>query len=506
MLTADQIAKLPDLLASLKKRAEDPIACCDDAKTAVALAEDLLSEVNRLRARVHEVASEGDKRGARAESQLAKLRALMHEAGRRHGDEMESLGQDRGCHISGFGQATAAVIIGERDEALAEVERLRGELDAIKKNRLISAIFGHHPGAPRPFGLYRRQDETGVSGTGMVALGAEFPDGMVVLRWTSAFPTSVVFHERGIESVEAVHGHGGKTQVVWLSDELEPLADAEQTIERLAAQVREVLELCDDAQQVIGQRGFLAVDAIRAVFAAVDALDASTPIQDQADEDLVEPQFGYVSPADLASIAYLGGHFPNPDVSFELVDDEHPERICKRCGGPNVRAWCAPSPLWNQVMRGGDINNPDRFGGIVCPVCFAALAEEAGVAQRWRFYAQKVHVELATVTPSGRVWNEKTWLWEEPEDPAARSETSVEPCPAEPHRCPSCGELTVYQSFSGGREFYCKGCDNHGMYEAGEAPPRAQMLADGRVDELRAQMREEIVRRKAEPLPDTRES
>jgi hypothetical protein len=168
-------------------------------------------------------------------------------------------------------------LIKARDEALAEAERLRNE-------RILSVVFGHHKGAPRPFGLYRRQDETGVSGTGVVAVGVEFPDGMVVLRWTSAFPTSVVFHERGIESVEAIHGHGGKTQIVWLSDELEPLAQMEQERDLLAAQRDEVLELCNDAQQVIGQRGFLAVDAIRAVFAAVDALDVTTPGQDQADD------------------------------------------------------------------------------------------------------------------------------------------------------------------------------------------------------------------------------
>lgn len=102
-------------------------------------------------------------------------------------------------------------------------------------------------------------------------------------------------------------------------------------------------------------------------------------------------------------------------IATGIPADEHPERVCRRCGGPNVRAWCAPSPLWNQVMRGGDINAADRFDGIVCPVCFAALAEEAGIAERWMFYAERVKVELAKVTPSGRVWNEKTWLWEEPD-------------------------------------------------------------------------------------------
>ena len=70
--------------------------------------------------------------------------------------------------------------------------------------------------------LHRDADETGVSGTGVVAEGMHFvePD-IVVLRWTSANPTSVVFHERGLASVEAVHGHGGKTRIVWLDDLIE---------------------------------------------------------------------------------------------------------------------------------------------------------------------------------------------------------------------------------------------------------------------------------------------
>lgn len=90
----------------------------------------------------------------------------------------------------------------------------------------------------------------------------------------------------------------------------------------------------------------------------------------------------------------------------------HPEEICARCGGHNP-VWVAPSPLWNQVMRGGDINGREILGGVVCPSCFAVLAEEAGIATLWRFSAKVVHVELQIVTPSGRVWNDATWLWEE---------------------------------------------------------------------------------------------
>lgn len=69
----------------------------------------------------------------------------------------------------------------------------------------------------RRFELHRDTDVTGVSGEGVVAEGLHFvePD-VIVLRWTSQWPTSVVWHERGLASVEAVHGHGGATRIVWL--------------------------------------------------------------------------------------------------------------------------------------------------------------------------------------------------------------------------------------------------------------------------------------------------
>jgi hypothetical protein len=71
-------------------------------------------------------------------------------------------------------------------------------------------------GYPRRFILIRDEDVTGVSGTGVVAEGVEFSDGTVALRWRSEWPTSVVFHDQGIQSVEKVHGHGGRTRLGWL--------------------------------------------------------------------------------------------------------------------------------------------------------------------------------------------------------------------------------------------------------------------------------------------------
>lgn len=96
------------------------------------------------------------------------------------------------------------------------------------------------------------------------------------------------------------------------------------------------------------------------------------------------------------------------------MSEPHPENHCNRCGGKNV-PWSAPSPLWNQVMRGGDINGEWQHDEIICPTCFADLAEQAGVAELWRFYAERVKVPLQTVTPTGRVWDADAWLWRDPE-------------------------------------------------------------------------------------------
>jgi len=91
------------------------------------------------------------------------------------------------------------------------------------------------------------------------------------------------------------------------------------------------------------------------------------------------------------------------------------EDYCHLCLGPNID-WSAPSPLWNQVMRGGSINGDEIHDGVVCPTCFATLAEQAGVATFWRLSATNVRVELETVTPSGRVWDDRIWMWVEPDE------------------------------------------------------------------------------------------
>ncbi len=65
----------------------------------------------------------------------------------------------------------------------------------------------------RTFHLFRHYDESGVSGTGYVAEGVVFSNGWVALIWLSELP-SMAFYP-SIDAVEAIHGHGGKTRIVF---------------------------------------------------------------------------------------------------------------------------------------------------------------------------------------------------------------------------------------------------------------------------------------------------
>lgn len=68
----------------------------------------------------------------------------------------------------------------------------------------------------KPFYLFRHEDESGVSGTGVVALGVQLPTGRCILEWTVA-PHTMGFYE-SLEDVTLVHGHDGKTEVRVIQD------------------------------------------------------------------------------------------------------------------------------------------------------------------------------------------------------------------------------------------------------------------------------------------------
>jgi len=77
----------------------------------------------------------------------------------------------------------------------------------------------------RRFEIVRTEDESGVSGTGTVAVGAEFPSGWVEIEWLNDnndnVDTKMNGHNTypgGVEDFIEIHGHGGRTTVQWIDD------------------------------------------------------------------------------------------------------------------------------------------------------------------------------------------------------------------------------------------------------------------------------------------------
>ena len=67
----------------------------------------------------------------------------------------------------------------------------------------------------RRFSLVRDDDETGISGTGTVAEGIEFSNGMCAMSWLTAMHSVAVYPN--IKQLEAIHGHNGRTRVEFVS-------------------------------------------------------------------------------------------------------------------------------------------------------------------------------------------------------------------------------------------------------------------------------------------------
>jgi hypothetical protein len=73
---------------------------------------------------------------------------------------------------------------------------------------------------PQAFMMVRGKDETGVSGTGMIAEGCVFSNGKCAVCWASATPCVQVWDS--FEAFKAVHidSHpGNETKLVWLNKE-----------------------------------------------------------------------------------------------------------------------------------------------------------------------------------------------------------------------------------------------------------------------------------------------
>lgn len=71
----------------------------------------------------------------------------------------------------------------------------------------------------RRFVLARDVDITGVSGTGVIVWGIEWPDLTVSYRWNTHTSTTCI--ASSIADVKTIHGHDGATRVVWLDNDHE---------------------------------------------------------------------------------------------------------------------------------------------------------------------------------------------------------------------------------------------------------------------------------------------
>jgi len=80
----------------------------------------------------------------------------------------------------------------------------------------------------RRFELHREVDESGISGTGIVAEGVAFSDGTAALRWKAQYKSTAVY--QSMVDVEAIHGHNGQTKIVWFDISPE---DRRATVSRL---------------------------------------------------------------------------------------------------------------------------------------------------------------------------------------------------------------------------------------------------------------------------------
>lgn len=68
----------------------------------------------------------------------------------------------------------------------------------------------------RRFVIFRNHDVSGISGTGVIAEGIEFPSGKAVMHWVAdGKPQSLGVYESTDELIQ-IHGHGGLTEIRWV--------------------------------------------------------------------------------------------------------------------------------------------------------------------------------------------------------------------------------------------------------------------------------------------------
>jgi hypothetical protein len=79
----------------------------------------------------------------------------------------------------------------------------------------------------RTFHLHRDKDESGVSGTGIVAEGAIYSNTKVVLSWLTVHKSMCIYDS--LAEMIAIHGHGSNTRLVW-DDEVQQAKQVKKTV------------------------------------------------------------------------------------------------------------------------------------------------------------------------------------------------------------------------------------------------------------------------------------
>ncbi|MFF0597861.1 hypothetical protein [Streptomyces antibioticus] len=140
----------------------------------------------------------------------------------------------------------------------------------------------------RPFVLRRDRDLSGVSGTGIVADGVEFPDGHAVIHWRGKWALTTP-HPDGVASIVDIHDHGGQgdLHIIW-ADEFEA-ARRELMVD--------VVDAFDVPPQWCGpeaETAYLRREVARAVQAVQDGRAAPVEAGDERIVEAVMPVVGKV--------------------------------------------------------------------------------------------------------------------------------------------------------------------------------------------------------------------
>jgi hypothetical protein len=78
----------------------------------------------------------------------------------------------------------------------------------------------------RTFKMHRMEDVSGTSGTGVVAEGAIFTNTKVILSWLTIHKSMAIYDS--LAEMEAIHGHDGRTKIVW--DDTPAVKPAKKTV------------------------------------------------------------------------------------------------------------------------------------------------------------------------------------------------------------------------------------------------------------------------------------